>query len=293
MLFLQTLLDAIPNPIFYKDSNRLFLGCNSAFESFLGRRREEIIGNSVYEIARKDLADIYHETDIQLLHGGGKSEYEVDIDHADGSKRDVVVNKSTYLDSQGNIAGLVGVILDITQRKESERKLSDSEARLKAIWNSLLTGIVVIDEQTHTIVDANPQAVEIVGLPREKIVGHTCRILCPSEVNRCPVTDLGHNIYREERILLGKHKRQVPILKTVTRADVNGRQLLVESFLDLSERKEVEQTLRSAEEKTHQILENINIGVSLIGPGMEILELNRQMRNWFPKIDLETKPDLL
>ena len=114
------------------------------------------------------------------------------------------------------VAGLVGVILDITQRKESERKLSDSEARLKAIWNSLLTGIVVIDEQTHTIVDANPQAVEIVGLPREKIVGHTCRILCPSEVNRCPVTDLGHNIYREERILLGKHKRQVPILKTVT-----------------------------------------------------------------------------
>ena len=65
---------------------------------------------------------------------------------------------------------------------------------------------------------------------------------------------------------------------------------MVESFLDLSERKEVEQTLRSTEEKTHQILENINIGVSLIGPGMEILELNRQMRNWFPNIDIDAKP---
>ena len=47
LLFLQTLLDAIPNPIFYKDSNRLFLGCNSTFESFVGMRSEEIIGKSV------------------------------------------------------------------------------------------------------------------------------------------------------------------------------------------------------------------------------------------------------
>ena len=290
LLFVQTLLDSLPNPIFYKDTNGLFLGCNSTFESFVGLRREEIIGKSVYEVARKDLADIYHETDLRLIRDGGKDEYEVSIDVADGSRRDVIINKSTYPDSRGNVAGLVGAILDITQRKESERKLSDSEARFKAVWNSLLTGIVVIDEQTQTIIDANPQAVEIIGLPREQIVGNTCRILCPSEVNRCPVTDLGQTIYREERILLGKDKRELPILKTVTRAEVNGRQLLVESFLDLSESKEVERTLRSAEEKTHQILENINIGVALIGPDMEILELNRQMRNWFQKIDLETKP---
>ena len=204
LLFLQTLLDAIPNPIFYKNSNGLFLGCNTAFESFLGRRREEIIGKSVYEIARKDLADTYHETDIQLLQNGGKSEYEVSIDITDGSIRDVVINKSTYPDSQGNIAGLVGVILDITPRKESERKLSDSEARFKAVWNSLLTG-----DCRNRRANANHYRCQSAGRRDHRFAEgansrqYSCRnILCPSEVQTdVLITDLGQTIYREERTI--------------------------------------------------------------------------------------------
>ena len=290
LLFLQTLMDAIPNSIFYKDINGLFLGCNSTFESFVGLRREDIIGKSAYEIARKDLADIYHETDLQLLQCGGKSEYEVSIDIKDGTLRDVIINKSTYLDSRENIAGLVGVILDITQRKKSEKQLQESEARLKAIWNSILTGVVVIDEKTHTILDANPQALEIVGYPRDELIGRPCRVIFPCEEVACALTDLGETFDKEERTLLRADGRKIPILRNVTCTSVGGYNLLVESFLDLSDIKEVEQTLRSTEEKTHQILENINIGVCMIGPDMEILEMNRQMREWFPNIGLETKP---
>ena len=56
--FQQTLIDTIPSPIFYKDTEGRYLGCNSSFESFIGMRKADIVGRSVYEIAPGDLAQI-------------------------------------------------------------------------------------------------------------------------------------------------------------------------------------------------------------------------------------------
>src|SRR6516165_4224422 len=60
-LNLQNLVDAIPIPIFYKDLQGRYLGCNLAFEEVLGKSREEIVGRTVYEVAPSDLAAVYHK----------------------------------------------------------------------------------------------------------------------------------------------------------------------------------------------------------------------------------------
>ena len=115
--FLQALMDSIPVPVFYKDKNGKYIGCNNAFKDFLGIRKEDIIGKTVHEIAPKDLADRYYEADMALFRSRGNQVYEASVRHCDGSIRDVIFHKAVFFGRKGKLASLVGVILDITDRK--------------------------------------------------------------------------------------------------------------------------------------------------------------------------------
>jgi len=121
--FLQVLIDTIPAPVFYKNADGIYLGCNRAFESYLGKPKEQIIGKTVYEVTDKDVADIYRDMDLALFNNPGVQVYETVVTYPDSSKRNVIFNKATYTDTDGNIAGLVGVILDITDLKDTETEL--------------------------------------------------------------------------------------------------------------------------------------------------------------------------
>ena len=69
--FLNALIETISNPIFYKDSNGCYTGCNKAFEDFTGMDRADIIGKTVYDVGPKELADKYYEKDKQLFENPG------------------------------------------------------------------------------------------------------------------------------------------------------------------------------------------------------------------------------
>ena len=131
----QTLLDTIPVPVFYKDANGIYTGCNQAFADFLGKPKDEIIGKTVYEVSPRDLADIYHRADEELIHHPGTQVYETSVVCTDGIRRDVVFNKATYFNEDGTVGGLIGTILDITKRKNVERELvkarEDLERRVR------------------------------------------------------------------------------------------------------------------------------------------------------------------
>jgi PAS domain S-box-containing protein len=287
---LQALLDAIPNPIYHKDANGIILGCNAAFAEHTNHPRQEITGRALPELA-PSLAAALHDTDLQLLRAGGEHICEVPLTYPDGTTQEVLISRAAYRDAQGAVAGLVAILVDITQRRSMELKLAQSERYQRAIWNSVPSGIALVEAKTHKIVDVNPQAAKMVGLPVDRIVGRVCHgFLCPSSAGHCPITDLRKIIDGRECTLLTADGRSTPVMKAVTTIDVDGRELLIESFLDLSDRTTAERALRTSEEKTRQIMENIGIGVALISPDMRILELNRQMRQWFPTVDAATQP---
>lgn len=122
--FLQTLLDTIPLPVFYKGVDGRYIGCNKAFEEFVGKPQEEIIGKTVYDMGPKDIADTYNEKDRELFENPGKQCYEWVVKNSDGEIRDVIFCKATYCDDHGNVKGLIGVITDITERKRVELNLN-------------------------------------------------------------------------------------------------------------------------------------------------------------------------
>lgn len=128
---LQTLMNTIPNPVFYKDVNGIYFGCNRAFEDRIGLKREEIIGKTVYDILPHSIAEPYDSMDRHLLANPGEDSSEGVLLYADGSLHAVIVNKATFTDAEGNVSGLVGVDVDITDRKRAEEELRRAHGDLE------------------------------------------------------------------------------------------------------------------------------------------------------------------
>ena len=123
----------------------------------------------------------------------------------------------------------------------------EGEDRLREILYSMQIGIVVIDELTHRILDVNEKAAEMIGAPKNQFLGSLChQYICPAEKGHCPITDLGKTVDNAERVLLRASGEKMPIIKTVVRSGLNGRNCLIESFIDITERKKMEEVLKNS-----------------------------------------------
>lgn len=135
VLFLGTLLDTIPAPVFYKDKEGIYRGCNELFARvIIGRPKERIIGYSVDELSEsipQEIGSVFKRTDRQLLQRGGSLVYESRMKCSDGIIRQFLTNKIVYRNLSGDIEGLVGVMLDITGHKHTEEKLLKIEERYR------------------------------------------------------------------------------------------------------------------------------------------------------------------
>jgi diguanylate cyclase (GGDEF)-like protein/PAS domain S-box-containing protein len=131
--FQRTLIGAMPSPIYYKDTSGIYLGCNQAFADFVGRPVEEIVGKTVLDVAAPELAESYHEADLELLRRGGVMTYETLIRHADGTMHDVLASKSTFRRADGSVGGLIGTLVDITERKRAEDMLRSVAERVSGV----------------------------------------------------------------------------------------------------------------------------------------------------------------
>jgi PAS domain S-box-containing protein len=173
--YLNSLLETIPNPVFYKDVHGKYSGCNRAFEDFIGKPRSEIVGKTVYDIGPIEIADKYYEMDAALFDKPGKQHYEWKLKRADGALRDVIFDKATINDANGNVVGLVGVISDITERKQSEQALRKSESTLKAILAASSIGICLV--RNRTLEWTNPAMYRIWGYEMDSLLGQSTKIL--------------------------------------------------------------------------------------------------------------------
>jgi PAS domain S-box-containing protein len=130
-IFQQRLIDALPLPVFYMDSEGRYLGCNSSFEILYGQKREQVTGKSVYELFPKEFANMYHEKDRALLQNPGIQIYESVVKDTSGVVHNVIFHKATFPNMDGSVGGLIGAILDITSRKLAEEKLKQTLEQLR------------------------------------------------------------------------------------------------------------------------------------------------------------------
>lgn len=146
------------------------------------------------------------------------------------------------------------VFIHILDHKHTETAIRESEERWKTVLHSIHAGIMIIDAETHKILYANNLASAAIGLSSKELEGAVChKYVCPAEFGKCPITDLGQVVDRSERVLLTVAGERVPIIKSVTPIVLEGGKVLLESFVDISDRKRMEEELQHRAEETERI----------------------------------------
>ncbi|MGZ5112992.1 MAG: bifunctional diguanylate cyclase/phosphodiesterase [Usitatibacter sp.] len=265
--FSQQLLEAIPNPVYFKDARGRYLGCNKAFEAYIGMTRDQVVGKTVFDIMPAEQADRSQTFDSQLFDRPGAQAYEANLAHAqDGTRRDVMINKATFFDPTGEIAGLVGVILDITQRTQLEADTRESNERLRAVIHAAPMAIIARD--LNSVINMwNPAAERMFGW-REDEVLNTDTSIVPDRLKA--ETRLlreraqgGETIWIEETQRQHRSGRAIDVSMSIAPiydADhkVNGTMVTI---ADISRRKQAEEALRESESHLRLAMDAAQMGM--------------------------------
>ncbi|MFA6314434.1 MAG: PAS domain S-box protein [Sterolibacterium sp.] len=166
----RSLFEAIPNPFYYKDCDGRFIGCNIAFERYLGISRDEIVGRTAYDIQPKELADVSSDVDKRLIDRPGNLVYEAKVSWADGSLRDVIFHKASFTRADGGLAGIAGIILDITERKAAEKELAKREREFRTLAENSPDPIYRYDRDCRRLY-VNAVVGKLIGKPAEALIG--------------------------------------------------------------------------------------------------------------------------
>ncbi|HUY03923.1 MAG TPA: EAL domain-containing protein [Rhodocyclaceae bacterium] len=171
-LFHAAMLENIPVPVFYKDRQGRYLGCNQAFEEVTGKSRSEIVGKSVFDMAPPEIAKTYHAMDEELFRQPGRQLYESVFRQSSGEIRNVIFHKATFVHGDGAVGGLIGAMLDISERKQAEEHLR----KLSRVVEQSPVSVVITDLRGN-IEYVNPKFSELSGYSVQELIGATPRII--------------------------------------------------------------------------------------------------------------------
>jgi PAS domain S-box-containing protein len=255
--FLSGILRASPVGFHMTDSKGDYVYVNETWTAITGFLPDQVMGKYYSIILHPDdrerITAKLRESDKRKV---GR-EIEARIIRPDGSVRWIFQHSVPVIDDGGQLTGWVGAISDITERKEIERELEENRAYLEKLVTSVQVGILVIEADTHRIIDANPAALAMIGLQKPDVLGHICHnYVCPTQAGQCPITDLGMRIENAERILIHADGRRIPIIKHVIPVILHGKKFLLETFIDNTYRKKMEEALKESEEKYRALTEN-------------------------------------
>jgi len=251
-------MDTVKEAIIIIDNQGLIKYWNKAAEDMFGYLSNEVLDKEVHNlIVPEHYLGAYRKGFKTFKKDGtgiviGKT---LELEAINKDRKEFPIELSVSTTKINGVPYAVGVIRDISERKRLEKQQAEHEEYLKAILEHLQAGIAIIDYKTHRIKDVNIMAANKIGLPKEKIIGRYCfEFICPAQRGKCPVTDQNKTIDNSERVLIDASGKQIPILKTATVTTLNDQKYIVESFVDITERKRLEKT----KEELNEILTLIN-----------------------------------
>ncbi|QEH39092.1 Non-motile and phage-resistance protein [Aquisphaera giovannonii] len=266
LTFRETLLEAIPAPVFYKDAAGRYLGGNAAFFQFLGRGREETIGRTAAEIVPGELGTLHSEMDRRLLENPGRQVYEAATAGAGDEAAAVIFHKAAIPGEDGRPIGIVGVILDVTALRRAESALRELNAGLERRVEERTAELAelagILDASTDLIATAGPdgearwanRAMERAVGPHGpgRAIGRIADTHPPASAARVLEEGLpaaardGHWLGETE--VLGRDGRLIPVSQLILAHRGPGGEVAYYSTImrDITERKRMEAELARA-----------------------------------------------
>lgn len=202
--------------------------------------------------------------------------------------------RSTAINKQGRVVHN-GLLLDITARKTAEQVLQESEEKFAKAFQTSPYAIAITRASDGTFIDCNPAFTTITGYTWKEVRGNpSIRMnlwVNPDDRQRMVESVLSGRPVNSQEVLV--RRKNGDLMTGLFSADIitlRNERCVLSSMNDVTELKKAEETLRANEEKYRALYDNVSVGVALISPQMEILDLNRKMREWFPAVDATQRP---
>jgi PAS domain S-box-containing protein len=264
---LTSLIDSIPDLIFYKDKQSVYLGCNQAFTAFAGWDEEKLIGHTDYDFFSREVADFFRARDREMLEQGAPRRNEEWVTYPSGKRVLLDTLKTPYYDPEGHVLGLIGISRDITERKIAEEALQESEERFRAIFEQAAVGVALINSATGRFIKVNQKYCNIVGYSPAELQELSVRdITHPDDLvqDRVYMERLASGEIREfalEKRYVHKQGRIIRIMLTVSSLGIEGRpDYHIAVVEDITDAREALEALNKSESLLNEVGEIARIG---------------------------------
>ena len=262
---LPLVMNNIPQAVFWKDRNLVYLGCNQAFADDAGfSSPEDVVGKTDFDMPWKEQAELYRADDWRVLDSGEpKLNYEEPQTTPSGSTIWLSTSKIPVHEN-GQIVAVLGMYEDITARKQIEQAVHESEERFRRFTEATNEGLVFHEQ--GRIVDANPSALTMFGLSDStEFLGKSLLQFLVPESHALVLKQMQLETVLPYEVQCIRKDGSIFPVETSTRTYRDGdRVIRATSVRDISERKQVEQTLRESEERYSAVVNQANDGVIII-----------------------------
>ncbi|PJA32499.1 MAG: hypothetical protein CO187_03655, partial [Zetaproteobacteria bacterium CG_4_9_14_3_um_filter_53_7] len=259
---LQGLRDNIPDLIFYKDKAGVYLGCNQAFCDFIGKEHEsDIIGATDFDLFDKELAQFFRDKDRQMLEAGAAKQNDEWVTYPDGSRKLLDTLKTPFLDSQGNVIGLIGISRDITEKVKAQTMLENERGKAQRYLDLAGVIFVALDDRGN-ITLINKKGCEVLGYAEEDMLNRNWFELCVPAAFRQQVEVVYRQLmtgeaamgeYYENPVLTSRGEQKIIAFHNIILRDDEGLVTgILSSGEDLTDRKRNEIRLRKLSQAVEQ-----------------------------------------
>ena len=271
---LETIINIIPGLLYCKDKNDIITLANQQYANLLKKNKKDILGKTTYDLFSKEHAEAFHKVDKEIIKTGkAKLNYEVKGDFPNG-KGYFLTSKVPLIDDKGKINGIVGLSIDITERKKMEEKLRYSEEMFSKAFHTNFLVNSITEYETGRLVEVSELALNNLGMTKEEVIGKS-----PTELGLWPEgQDLEKDILKilEEKGTVNNMPIQTRTadgdirhsLMSINKITINDKLYHLNMVLDITDRVKMENELKESEEKYKKAYEHENFYKDLFAHDM-------------------------
>lgn len=289
LTFQQALMETIPYPVFYKDAETYFVGCNTAYEETFGIRRDNFIGKRVLDLEYLPAEDriTYQAEDEATIANTGRVRKEKSIPFADGQMHQTLYSVSGFRQTDGSPGGLIGVIVDISDLKRAEWALRDSEARYRSVIENIQDMFYRTDAQGRLVLISPSTWKQLGYSAAEDLLGRKTSEFWVEPQARQAMLDRIHQdgSVQDYEVLLRMASGDTLLVSTTSSYyyDANGNVLGVEGvFRDITARKRGEEALRASDARFRAFMDYLPGYVAIKDASSRAVFFNQRFAEMFP-----------
>ncbi|MDP6876140.1 MAG: PAS domain S-box protein [Alphaproteobacteria bacterium] len=264
---LEALMNAVPIPMFFKDSEGRYLSCNSAYERLVGLSESEIVGKRIGDFTTPERAAAHEVADAALFANHGSDVYEHTVMAASGIPRRIIFYKTVFGgEGKNSPPTMVGVLVDITEIRVAERALRQSEERWSTVFQENPIAMALTDPENRKILEVNDAWCTAWGHKREDAIGKTTSDLALLKTDELrgkffeSMAEHGH-VDKFELTFITKDGRERIVQITAQTVMLDGIERILSFVDDVTEQKAAQLALGRSEAQFRNLIERSIQGI--------------------------------